>query len=410
MLSLLTLPIELLHLAFYIVQGVVDALRGRNRLRFAVEVAVNAPREAVWRFCSASRMLLDGPPPMEIVTEPIPDGDGLLLSRVSINGQLRAQGVARETERDEVKGVIRARSVAHQLAIPPEGGRDIETGLMITATPSGTALTMSYELTVRAFRDRIVYPIGVRRLASQIGRQCEKEAGASSRLTEFANHGLVLSAAALLSFCYLFGWKAGLLLAVVIVIHEAGHAAAMWVSGVGVRAIYLIPFFGGAAVPRTSYGSDARLGFVALMGPCLSVIPTLGLYALYRQTGSFNLAMAAEMFAFINVANLLPIYPLDGGLILNALIGSVSRRSALIAGWVGIIAGLGLAAYLQSFLIGIPFLLFGLQRYLTSGNITIELKRMTLADGIALTLASIATVAVYVVIIKSTMLLPGHRF
>lgn len=410
MLSLLTLPIELLRIVFYIVQGVVDALSGRSRLRFAVEVAVNAPRDAVWRFCSADRMMLDGPPPMEIVTEPLPDSDGLLLSRVSINGQLRAQGVARETERDEAKGVIRARSVDHKLAIPPELGRDIETGFSIKETPAGTALTMSYELTVRAFRDRIVYPIGVRRLASQIGRQCEKEAGASSRLTELANHGLVLSAAALLSFCYLFGWRHGLLLALIVVLHEAGHAAAMLVSGVGVRAIYLIPFFGGAAVPRTSYGSEARLGFVALMGPCLSVIPTLGLYVLYRQTGSFNLAMAAETFAFLNVVNLLPIYPLDGGLILNALIGSVSRRSALIAGWCGIMAGLGLAIYFQSLLIGIPFLLFGLQRYLTSSSITIELKRITLADGIALTLASIATVAVYVVIIKSTMLIPGPRF
>ena len=70
---------------------------------------------------------------------------------------------------------------------------------------------------------------------------------------------------------------------------------------------------------------------------------------------------------------------------------------------------LGLAAYLQSFLIGIPFLLFALQRYLTSSS-TIELKRMSLADGIALTLASIATVAVYVVVIKSTALIPGARF
>lgn len=61
------------------------------------------------------------------------------------------------------------------------------------------------------------------------------------------------------------------------------------------------------------------------------------------------------MFAVVNAANLLPIYPLDGGLILNALIGSVSRTSALIVGWIGILVGLGLAIYLQSFLIGFRF-------------------------------------------------------
>jgi hypothetical protein len=39
---------------------------------------------------------------------------------------------------------------------------------------------------------------------------------------------------ALLSFCYLFGWELGLLLSTVIVVHEAGHVAAMLMVGVGV--------------------------------------------------------------------------------------------------------------------------------------------------------------------------------
>ena len=134
------------------------------------------------------------------------------------------------------------------------------------------------------------------------------------------------------------------------------------------------------------------------MGPALSLIPTLGLLAIYSATGDIHLRQAAESFAVINAANLLPIYPLDGGLILNALIGSVSRKSALIAGWIGILAGLGLATYLQSFLIGIPFLLFALQRSLTNSQ-TIELERLSFAGGIALPLASIATFAVYVFVI-----------
>ena len=49
MLALLTLPIELMRLAFYALQGVVDALRARNRLHLKFTVLVNAPREAVWR-------------------------------------------------------------------------------------------------------------------------------------------------------------------------------------------------------------------------------------------------------------------------------------------------------------------------------------------------------------------------
>ncbi|MCA6112006.1 hypothetical protein [Bradyrhizobium cenepequi] len=405
MLALMTLPIELLRVAFYALQGIIDALRARHRLRFEFTVSINAPRDAVWRFCAADHAVLDGPPRMEISHEPVPDNPELWLTRIAVGGQPRAQDVARELERDEVKGIIRAQSVAHELSIPPEDGRNIESGYMIDATTAGTTLTMFSELTVRTFRDRIVYPIGLRRIANLIRQQCEKEAGTHSRLVALANHGLVLSVAALASFWYLFGWQLGILLAIVIVLHEAGHVAAMLMVGVGVRGIYLIPFFGGAAVPKTAYQTEGRLGFIALLGPGLSLIPTLVLLAMFRATDEMHLRQAVEVFAIVNAANLLPIYPLDGGLILNALIGSVSRTSALIAGWIGVLTGLGLAIYLQSFLIGIPFLLFALQRYLRS-NQTIELERLSFAGGIALALASIATFVLYAFVIKATLIVP----
>lgn len=400
MLGLLTLPIELLRLAFYAFQGLVDALSARNRLRSEFTVLINASRDAVWRLSTADRFVLDGPPIIEMSSEPLPDSPDLWLTRITVSGQPQSQLVSYELERDETKGIMRARVVAHPLSKPPEGGRDIETGLIVEATPEGTALTMFNELTVRSFRDRIIYPTAPRRMGNLIKQQCEKDAGTHSRLADIANHGLLLSALALVSFWYLLGWKLGLLLTVVIVLHEAGHAAAMLMVGVGVRGIYLIPFFGGAAVPRTTYRTEGRLGFVALMGPGLSLIPTLALFAMYRATGEAQLREAVEMFAVINAANLLPIYPLDGGMILNALIGSVSRRSALIAGWVGVLTGLGLAIYWQSFLIGIPFLLFALQRYLSGGQ-TIELERLSVGGGVALALALIATFVLYVFVITA---------
>jgi Zn-dependent protease len=362
MLALLTLPIELLRLAFYALKGLLDALRGHNRLRTEITVLVNAPRDTVWKLCADDQLVLDGPPTMEVSREPLPGSADLWLTRVAVDGQPRTQGVSREIERDEATGVIRARWLDHPLSIPPDEGRDMESGSAVVATPEGTSLTMFIELTVRAFRDRILYPSGTRAITYRIKYQCEKAAGTYSVPTFLANHGLLLSAVALLSFCYLFGWKLGLLLALVTIIHEAGHVAAMLMTGVGVRGIYLIPFFGGAAIPKTACRSEGRLGFIALMGPGLSLIPTLAVLAMFRTTGDADLRLAAEMFAVVNAANLLPLYPLDGGLILNALVGSVSRKLALIAGWIGVLAGLVVAVYLQSFLIGIPFLLFALQR------------------------------------------------
>src|SRR5216684_2216080 len=150
MLALLTLPIELMRLAFYALQGVVDALRARNRLHLKFTVLVNAPREAVWRLSTADQMVLDGPPVMEFLREPLPDSADLWLTRVAVSGQPRAQSVSRELERDEAKGIIRSRALAHTLSVPPEGGRNVETGLLVEATSGGTTLTMFGELTARS--------------------------------------------------------------------------------------------------------------------------------------------------------------------------------------------------------------------------------------------------------------------
>jgi len=104
---------------------------------------------------------------------------------------------------------------------------------------------------------------------------------------------------------------------------------------------------------------------------------------------------------FVNVGllafNLLPIYPLDGGLIVNALLGSLSHRLARLWGWIGVLAGLGVALYFQDWLIGIPFLLFAMQHY-RGGGLMPDLKRLSFAGGAGLVLAFVATFVLYVAV------------
>jgi Zn-dependent protease len=401
MLRLLALPIDLLRIALYTVYAFVDAARGRKRQRFETTILINAPRDAVWRLTTADQTVLKGPPVMEITRERVPDSSDLWLTRIAVSGQPRAQAVSREIERDEQKGILRAQMVAHELSMPPEGGRDSHSGMTLVATPQGTVMTTYNELNVLSIRDRIVYPLGSRRMAQLIKAECEAQAGTHNRLVELANHALVLSVVALASFWYLFGLKIAGLLSLIVAVHEAGHVAAMLMVGVGVRGIYLIPFFGGAVVPKTAYRTEGRLGFIALMGPAMSLVPTFALMAMLPATGKSDLRLTVQLFAFINASNLLPIYPLDGGLILNALIGSVSRKVALIVGWIGVLAGLVLAIYLQSFLIGVPLLLVALQRYL-AGHQTIQLQRLSLASGTMLAAASLATFVAYIFVIKAS--------
>jgi Zn-dependent protease len=257
------------------------------------------------------------------------------------------------------------------------------------------------ELTIRSFRERIVHPAVLCLRATQIKRQCEKEAGVRSRARAIADNWLLLSLVALASFWYLVGWYYALLLAAAVLLHEAGHALAMRIAGIEVHAIYLVPFFGGAAMPKSSYRSESNHAFVALMGPAFSLVPTLALAATAHASGHPRPFMEATwLFAILNATNLLPIYPLDGGLVLNALAGSISPRLARATGWIGLLIGLGAAVYWHSLLIGIPFLLFALQRYLGGGRM-LALQRLSLVGGAAVVIGYLATVAVYLRVLTS---------
>jgi Zn-dependent protease len=400
---LLLWPVAVLQIGLYALWGLADVLRGRRRLRAESTVLIDAPRGAVWHFLTADRVMFDGAPLKEVIREPLPGSDDLYLTRTLIDGEEWSRVVSRELVRDEAAGTLVSQSVPdHPSTHPPELANDCVSGARIETRPQGTALTLHDELTVQSFRDRITCRVGVHGRAARIKRQCEKPtarrrqpAGPQRQPAGSARQAWGTSAVALLSFWYLFGWRDALLMAVIVILHEGGHAAAMRMVGIEVRGVYLVPFFGGAAVPKSAYKTQGHLGFVALMGPGFSLIPTFTLAAAFWVTGEASLLHAISLFALINAVNLLPIYPLDGGLIVNALLGSLSRRLSQVWGWIGVLTGLGIALYLQSYLIGIPFLVFALQHYLRGGR-TLAMKRLSFAGAAGLVLAFAATFALHV--------------
>src|SRR5260370_30912575 len=93
------------------------------------------------------------------------------------------------------------------------------------------------------------------------------------------------------------------------------------------------------------------------MGAGFSLVPTFGLAAAFWATGEPRLLHLISWFALINAVNLLPIYPLDGGLIVNALLGSLSHRLARLWGWIGVLAGPPGPPLFPDLPIGVHFLL-----------------------------------------------------
>lgn len=142
-----------------------------------------------------------------------------------------------------------------------------------------------------------------------------------------------------------------LALFVIVLMHEFGHALACRSVGGKAERIMLWPL-GGVAFVSPPPRPGAVLWSIAA-GPLVNVALLPITYALYRafehQPGDF--ATLTKWIMIINgvllAFNLLPIYPLDGGQILQSLLWFVigRARSLMVSAWVGILGAAALLAY-----------------------------------------------------------------
>ncbi|WP_156963773.1 metalloprotease [Muricoccus aerilatus] len=146
----------------------------------------------------------------------------------------------------------------------------------------------------------------------------------------------------LLVYALSLGWLAAGLLVAGLCIHEYGHVWAMRRLGVPTKGFYLIPFMGGVAIPARPFEKRHEEAYIAAMGPVFGLAATplvLGLTWLLR--GSLpHAAAAAQVLVFLNLFNLLPIVPLDGGRIIRSVVSSFSPAAGIaLAVGTGLICG-----------------------------------------------------------------------
>ncbi|MBI1838992.1 MAG: site-2 protease family protein [Candidatus Colwellbacteria bacterium] len=142
----------------------------------------------------------------------------------------------------------------------------------------------------------------------------------------------------LASYAYLFTWKFAAIIVILIFVHESGHVWAMKKYGLKTKGIYFLPFIGGAAVADEEFPSRKSEAFIGIMGPIWGFALTSLVALLYFATGNPFLAATASWMALINLFNLLPINPLDGGRIMKSIAYSVSSKLGLYFLVTGIIA------------------------------------------------------------------------
>ncbi|MGB8649669.1 MAG: site-2 protease family protein [Mycobacteriales bacterium] len=161
--------------------------------------------------------------------------------------------------------------------------------------------------------------------------------------------------ASLGGYALLFGWKFALGFVLLVFVHEIGHVVVLRARGIEAGLPVFLPFLGAFVsmkqMPKTAY-DEALSGIAGPVFGTAAAFATLGLASLYD---SDLLRVLAYTGFFLNLFNLLPVIPLDGGRTAAAL-----SPKLWVAGLAGLLA---YAVWRPSPVIPIVLLLGGFELY-----------------------------------------------
>jgi Zn-dependent protease len=133
---------------------------------------------------------------------------------------------------------------------------------------------------------------------------------------------LTTSGTALVSvaaYSLLWGWQFAAGFVVLLFIHEMGHVIQLRREGIEASAPMFIPFLG-AVIAAKSLGENALAeARVGLAGPILGTLGAAACLVLGEVLNSDLLRALAYVGFFLNLFNLLPVVPLDGGRAMAAM-------------------------------------------------------------------------------------------
>jgi Zn-dependent protease len=114
-------------------------------------------------------------------------------------------------------------------------------------------------------------------------------------------------------YATVWGWPYAAGFIALMFAHEMGHYVAARQCGLNVTAPAFIPFVG-AWINLKEQPRDVRTeAYVAVAGPLVGTVSAVAIYLWSRWTGSTLLLAIAYAGLFLNLFNLLPVSPLDGG-------------------------------------------------------------------------------------------------
>ncbi|MCR6719490.1 MAG: hypothetical protein NVV59_04175 [Chitinophagaceae bacterium] len=141
-----------------------------------------------------------------------------------------------------------------------------------------------------------------------------------------------------------------LLITTIVVIHELGHFFAMKYFRYNDTGIFFVPLLGAYVSGTKREVSQRESAVILLAGPLPGMLIGIGCYFIYQYDPGLSIAfMSFEKiglaFLFLNLINLLPIFPLDGGQLLNRVYLDEDNWVSKAFQWLSIAAMVWLAVF-----------------------------------------------------------------
>ena len=147
----------------------------------------------------------------------------------------------------------------------------------------------------------------------------------------FAGFSAIVS---IVIYSFLFGWPFAIGLVVMLFIHEMGHALVMKLKGIPVGGMIFIPLLGAAVFMRQMPKNAKDEAEVGIAGPIAGAIAASVCLFLALQSPVRSVWAPLAYFGFfMNLFNLIPVVPFDGGRVLAAI-----DRRLWILGFLGLVA------------------------------------------------------------------------
>lgn len=121
------------------------------------------------------------------------------------------------------------------------------------------------------------------------------------------------------AYAVIYGWKFGGAIIYQLFIHEMGHLIAAKKKKVPTTPAFFIPFVGAVVGLKEMPKNAKDEAYIAYAGPLFGLMATLPAGIIYYFTQSPFWGVVLYLGALLNLFNLIPLSPLDGGRIISAL-------------------------------------------------------------------------------------------